>query len=64
MLEGAVKERLEFVPALHAALRHYACAKYGMCIALLRAGVLHHNLALNVHIHALVPALLALIQDR
>lgn len=56
------KGRLELVPPLRDALRHYVRAEYGPCLSLLSA--LKPELLLDIHLAPHAEALLAMIRDR
>lgn len=64
VIDGAFKGRLELVPTMREALRHYSRAEYGQCLSLLQHGSIRRDLLLDIHLHAHVPALLDMIRDR
>jgi len=64
VIDGVFKGRLELVPTMREALRHYSRAEYGRCLSLLQSGTLRRDLLLDVHLHAHVPVLLDMIRDR
>lgn len=63
IIDGPFRVRLELVPAMREALRHYSRAEYGQCLDLLRGG-LGRDMSLDLHLHSHVPALLDMIRDR
>mmetsp|Transcript_11235 Transcript_11235/g.24713 ORF Transcript_11235/g.24713 Transcript_11235/m.24713 type:complete len:571 (+) Transcript_11235:101-1813(+) len=63
VIDGVFKGRLELVPAMREALRHYSRAEYGQCLALLQTTI-RHDLLLDIHLHTHVPILLDMIRDR
>ena len=56
------KSRLELVPPLRDALRHYVRSEFGPCLSLLSA--LRQDLMLDLHLRPHVSALYGLIRDR
>ncbi|KAL9186518.1 hypothetical protein ACHAXT_005756 [Thalassiosira profunda] len=63
VLDGEFKGRLELVPHVKEALRHYARAEYGPCLALLQH-TLRRDLEWDIHLRPHVPILLDMIRDR
>eukprot|EP00804_Cyclotella_cryptica_P006535 CCRYP_012795-RB/>CCRYP_012795-RB protein AED:0.08 eAED:0.08 QI:33/1/1/1/1/1/5/63/522 len=63
VIDGPFKGRLELVPAMRDALRHYSLAEYGQCISILQSSV-RRDILLDIHLHAHVPVLLDMIRDR
>lgn len=63
VIDGPFKGRLELVPAMREALRHYSRAEYGQCLALLH-DTIERDLLLDIHLHSHVPTLLNMIRDR
>jgi hypothetical protein len=63
VIDGPFKGRLELVPAMKEALRHYSLAEYGQCISILQ-NTIQRDLLLDIHLHAHVPSLLDMIRDR
>lgn len=63
VIDGVFKGRLELVPAMREALRHYSRAEYGQCLSLLQNSI-RRDLLLDLHLHAHVPILLDMIRDR
>jgi len=63
VIDGPFKGRLELVPNMREALRHYSKAEYGACLSLLQTAVLP-DLLIDIHLHAHAPILLGMISDR
>jgi COP9 signalosome complex subunit 1 len=63
VIDGPFKARLEFVPSIRDALRHYSLAEYGQCISILQNAV-RRDVLLDIHLHPHVSTLLDMIRDR
>jgi COP9 signalosome complex subunit 1 len=63
VMEGAFKARLELVPSVRDALRHYSLAEYGPCMSILQ-GTVRKDISLDIHLHPHVNTLLDMIRDR
>ena len=63
VIDGAFKVRLELVPDMREALRHYAHAEYGQCLSILQH-TLQRDLLIDIHLHSHVPFLLDMIRDK
>ncbi|KAL7539557.1 hypothetical protein ACHAWF_006444 [Thalassiosira exigua] len=63
VIDGPFKGRLELVPVMREALRHYSRADYGQCLSLLQHSI-RRDLLLDIHLHPHVPILLDMIRDR
>ena len=63
VIDGPFKARLELVPSLRDALRHYSLAEYGACISILQSTV-KNDIMLDIHLHSHVNTILDMIRDR
>jgi hypothetical protein len=63
VIDGAFKGRLELVPDMREALRHYSRAEYGQCLSILQH-TLQRDLLIDIHLHSHVPILLDMIRDK
>ena len=63
VIDGAFNVRLELVPDMREALRHYSRAEYGQCISILQH-TLQNDLLIDIHLHSHVPILLDMIRDK
>lgn len=63
VIDGAFKARLELVPPVRDALRHYSLAEYGACISILQNSV-KRDMLLDIHLHSHVNTLMDMILDR
>ena len=63
VIDGPFKARLELVPSLRDALRHYSLAEYGACISTLQSTV-KKDIMLDIHLHSHVDTILDMIRDR
>ena len=63
VIDGPFKARLELVPSLRDALRHYSLAEYGSCISILQNTV-KKDMLLDIHLHSHVDKIMVMIRDR
>lgn len=63
VIDGPFKARLELVPSIRDALRHYSLAEYGSCISILQNTV-KRDILLDIHLHSHVNTLMDMIRDR
>lgn len=63
VIDGPFKARLELVPSIRDALRHYSLAEYGSCISILQNTV-KKDILLDIHLHSHVNILMDMIRDR
>lgn len=63
VIDGTFKVRLELVPDMREALRHYSRAEYGQCLSILQH-TLKRDLLIDIHLHSHVPALLDMVRDK
>jgi COP9 signalosome complex subunit 1 len=63
VIDGPFKARLELVPSVRDALRHYSLAEYGSCMSILHNTV-KRDILLDIHLHSHVNTLLDMIRDR
>lgn len=63
VIDGSFKVRLELVPDMREALRHYSRAEYGQCLSILQC-TLKRDLLIDIHLHSHVPILLDMIRDK
>ena len=63
VIDGVFKGRLELIPSMREALRHYSRAEYGQCLSILQH-TLQRDLLIDIHLHSHVPILLDMIRDK
>lgn len=63
VIDGTFKVRLELVPDMREALRHYSRAEYGQCLSILQH-TLKRDLLIDIHLHSHVPVLLDMVRDK
>jgi len=63
VIDGTFKVRLELVPDMREALRHYSRAEYGQCLSILQH-TLKRDLLVDIHLHSHVPILLDMVRDK
>jgi COP9 signalosome complex subunit 1 len=63
VIDGAFKGRLELIPDMREALRHYSRAEYGQCISILQHTV-QRDLLIDIHLQPHVPILFDMIREK
>lgn len=63
VIDGAFKGRLELIPDMREALRHYSRAEYGQCISILQHTV-QRDLLIDIHLQPHVPVLFDMIREK